>query len=497
VNRVLRSILVINERPDAANAVNNFQVVSSYKLEFVLEEDANIFEAIRNHVLTYREVPTLQDLKDKFETEGDIAASSRLDDIEGENVYIRGSFEALVADKLEEQRQRHLITLAKETLQIAGGGLRRGKTTLKGVTEAAHHFTQGADQLLSVVGNVKLRGDITEDKEDFIAETRDAHENPGSSWGCMCGIVQMDKVCKGTKQSEMHIHAAYSGGLKTTFALNWAYFCSVFMKKNIIYFTMEMSYPQVRRILYIIHSTHWKFTDPVSAGGLGWEPIDYVKVRDGELTEEELKKLEFIAEDFNSGEYGSLIIEKPEKEVTIADIRFRTEAENRKQPIDIVFIDYLQLVKCSDLVLRTTTERQNEVAREAKNLASNFNGGAGIAVVSLWQTNNVGYKSAQEKMKKKRTGSDEHEQLYDMTTLSWANEAKNAADSITYTYVDEELRQANEAILGCMKNRDNPLFNPVSVKVMWSQRRLGSILDPTDIQISGSTGEVVDLDLDA
>ena len=88
--------------------------------------------------------------------------------------------------------------------------------------------------------------------------------------------------------------------------------------------------------------------------------------------------------------------------------------------------------------------------------------------------------------------------VYDLSHLSWANELKNAADYVTYTYVDDDLRATNEAIIGNMKNRDNSIFSEARMRVEWGQRKLESLMinSPLSANKSFETAGVKDLDID-
>ena len=496
LQRILRSLIQIEDKPDHENINHNFHIVTQYEIEFLVDEDLAIYKMARDHILHYREGPTLQDLMDRLEAEGDPGTAAYLTDLSNHQSYIRSSFESLVARTFEAQREQKFMHLLKEAAQIARTGLDIDRNTnLKGVADAISHIVQNTDGMIVANRGTKLRGDITTDHDDFMTEVRGAVENPTAAWGVLTGIVQVDEICKGLKRSEVNIHAAFSGSLKTTWALNWVYYASIFLGRNVYYVSLEMSYKQVRRILKVMHSTHWKFTDPVSKGGMGWPALDYRKVRDGDLTEEEIARMEYISKDMdNPDKHGVLIVDKPVRQPTVADVRFAAEAQHRKTPLELVVIDYLQLVKCKDRALRSTTERQNDIARDAKDLAMNFNTGEGIGVVALWQINSDGYKHATKVQASNADGKTKH---YDMTHLSWAGEARNAADIITYTFVDDNLKEQNEAVFGCIKNRDNPVFDPVHVRVSWPQRRIETILgDVLPELASATTGDIVDINIE-
>ena len=116
-----------------------------------------------------------------------------------------------------------------------------------------------------------------------------------------------------------------------------------------------------------------------------------------------------------------------------------------------------------------TTEKLNEVIRDLKRLAMSFNRGMGIAVVGLFQISREGYRSAE-----KNGGR------YNLTHLSYANEAERSADIVTSTWIDDELRKLDMAIFQCLKSRDQKPFDRVPVRVEFSCRRL--LTDNTPIE---------------
>lgn len=233
----------------------------------------------------------------------------------------------------------------------------------------------------------------------------------------------------------------------STLAINWLYNQAVFYRHSSILFSCEMPYIQDRRIFYAIHSAHEKFADVRKSLGLG-PCLDYSRIRDGNLdryedavldrmSDDEKAKLlmdssghhcinparpekrflkEYVVPDFNDprNEYGNIYVEglDPDKmDFTVADLRSRAEILYSKDPdIAMVAIDHAGLMAPRKWVA-STTERLNEVLRDLKKLAMNFNRGMGIAVVALFQISREGFKSAE------KNGG-----LYNLTHLSYANE---------------------------------------------------------------------------
>jgi hypothetical protein len=85
--------------------------------------------------------------------------------------------------------------------------------------------------------------------------------------------------------------------------------------------------------------------------------------------------------------------------------------------------------------------------------------------------------------------ADKNNGEYKMRSLSYANEAERSADVITTTYLNKEYRDHNITKFCCLKNRDNPIFDPFEAAVDFTTRRLFNA-DP----YAGSDGRGISVD---
>lgn len=69
-------------------------------------------------------------------------------------------------------------------------------------------------------------------------------------------------------------------------------------------------------------------------------------------------------------------------------------------------------------------------------------------------------------------GADKNGGKFGLHALSWANEAERSADVVTTSYLNDELRAQGETIVCNIKNRENPLFDPVRLSIDWGSRRI-------------------------
>jgi intein/homing endonuclease len=79
---------------------------------------------------------------------------------------------------------------------------------------------------------------------------------------------------------------------------------------------------------------------------------------------------------------------------------------------------------------------------------------------------------------------DGHEQVFDLEVTGdheystgglFSHNCEKSADVITYTYLNDALRKDAKFYLGCLKNRDNPVFDRMVGKILWLSRRMRAI----------------------
>ena len=254
------------------------------------------------------------------------------------------------------------------------------------------------------------------------------------------------------------IHNFVANGFIThnsTFALHWAYIQAVYFGNSSIYFSLEMPYIQCRNLLYTMHSAHEDFREIRAQLGITGKGLDYEKIRDGELNANEEKFLkQYVVPSMNKTptcehkgskyslnpqDYGDIHIEVSDPDKTdfnIADLRSRAELIFAKTPFKLIFLDHVGLMSARGRY-GNTTDKLNEVIRDLKRLAMSFNRGMGIAVVGLFQISREGFRSAE-----KNGGR------YNLTHLSYANEAERCVISSTYVRTPQGLVTIGEVRSG-------------------------------------------------
>lgn len=185
--------------------------------------------------------------------------------------------------------------------------------------------------------------------------------------GVETGFKELDGYTSGFQNSDMIVLAARPAQGKTTLALNLAYNICSRDNKSVLFFSLEMSAIQlVKRLV----------------SSLSFVPSQ--KMRTGKMSDDEMRNLIDGAVELA----GKKLFIRDGSLLTIADLRSECIKVKTKEGLDIVFIDYLQLMVAGDNYKNANKNgfmsRQEEVAaisRNIKGLAKELN----IPIVALSQ----------------------------------------------------------------------------------------------------------------
>jgi DnaB helicase-like protein len=467
VKRLLRSTIDFGQTITQENLVQNFQKLVHANLEWQRPDDQRLYDYILRYFQQRLEIPGVQTVQDYFEkmgdSGGDVEVLERLKVIETAPFYIRTNYAHLLQSLLEEQNTIKSVALLKETHDIITKGVdftepgSREKIRKKGVREGLVHFTSKAHDLILPEYNAKTAGDIRLDGQAMWNEYVDAKNNKDKAWGKFTGFNCIDTICHGIKKGELWIHAAFAGQLKTTFALNWCYNLVTRYRSNVLYFSLEMPFEQVRRQVITIHSANGKWK------AMGYKPLDYRAIRDGELTPEQEVFYQRVIEDWTTNpEYCSFEIRAPDRDMTIDDVRLEAELVHKQTELGLLVLDHGQLLeprksrRSKDYVVEL-----NSIVKDAKKLALHFNHGEKLAVLMLWQINRQGYEEAIKNKGK-----------YKPSAMSYANEVEKSADYITTSFLDDDHRRNGTTYITNLKNRENAIFEPFYAGIDFTSRRM-------------------------
>ncbi len=173
------------------------------------------------------------------------------------------------------------------------------------------------------------------------------------------GFRRLDEKLSGFQKSDMIILAARPSVGKTAFALNVAANVAVRQKKGVLLFSLEMSKEQLVQRLLCMEGR-----------------IDSQRLRSGFLADREFPKLQDAASKLS----GAPIFIDETPNISVLEIRSKARRQMAVEPVELLIIDYLQLMQGT----RRAENRQTEIAeisRSIKGLARELQ----VPVIALSQ----------------------------------------------------------------------------------------------------------------
>ncbi len=184
-----------------------------------------------------------------------------------------------------------------------------------------------------------------------IINLENLYINRGSFIGILSGFYDLDMKISGFQKSQMILIAARPSMGKTTFALNIAENVAIKYKKNVLIFSLEMSKEQLAN----------KLLSSITK-------IDMQKLQTGLLDELDLDK---IAEAIGTLSDARIFIDDTPN-ISISEMRAKCRKLKFSKEIDLIIIDYLQLMSGS---YKTENRQQevSEISRFIKALSKEMN----------------------------------------------------------------------------------------------------------------------------
>ena len=267
--------------------------------------------------------------------------------------------------------------------------------------------------------------DMGQSVEKVLTRIENNYCNGGKILGNTTGFKEIDNTISGLQKGDFIIVAARPSMGKTAFALNIGQHASKGASVGI--FSLEMTTEQLMERL-------------ISSRSL----VEFGKIKTGKLDEAEFRKITDAA---NVLAKRKIFID--DKSTNLSDIKAKCRNLKIKEGLDVVIIDYLQLIEISD----KTNSREQEIAkisRELKKLAKKLE----ITIVALSQLS----RAPEQKTDHRPVLSD----------LRESGSIEQDADVIFMLYRDEyynkESEEKNIAELIINKNRNG---ETKTIKLGW------------------------------
>jgi replicative DNA helicase len=311
----------------------------------------------------------------------------------------------------EKSLQRKLIERTTEIAELAYE-----------FTGDVHELLDEAERKIFAVAESRIKGDIkpigvvinsTFEIIDSLYHRED------QITGTPTGFNDLDRITNGLQKSDLIIVAGRPGMGKTAFALNIGLNCCVKYNKTVAMFSLEMSSSQLVQRLLSAEAN-----------------IESQKLRTGRLTVEEWQKLAAVASELHDVNF--YIDDTPA--ITVTEVRAKSRRIKRDKGLDLVIVDYLQLMSSSKGESRE--QQISEISRSLKALAKELE----VPVIALSQLN----RSVESRHDKRPIPSD----------LRESGAIEQDADLVIFLYRDEvynkDTKTPNVAEVIIAKHRNGP-----------------------------------------
>ncbi len=270
--------------------------------------------------------------------------------------------------------------------------------------------------------------------EDLVPATVDLVnriQKHGESEGLKTDLTELDAMTSGFHPGDLIVIAARPSMGKTALGLNLAARMAIKYEKTVGFFSIEMSRTQIIMRLLALEGR-----------------VSMAALRTGKprLTQKEWADLELAAS--NLSRAGLFIDDSPS--LSIVEMKTRARRLKNERGLDILFIDYLQLIKVgSDMVRRSDSRAQEVAAISAalKEMAKELH----IPVVAMAQLN----RSPETRGTRRNEGPK-----YQLSDLKESGAIEQDADLVMFLHREEQndrdTERKGEADLIVAKQRNGP-----------------------------------------
>ena len=253
---------------------------------------------------------------------------------------------------LQKHIQRQLIQISSETI----------KDAYEDSADVFDLLDNAENKLFQISeNNLRRNYDQMPDLVKLAIEDIEKAKNSGSQLrGVPSGYIELDRITQGWQKSDLIILAARPSMGKTAFALNMARNAAVDFNKPIAFFSLEMS--SVQLVTRLISSETSLTAD---------------KLRTGRLEEYEWQQLNTKVTPLINAKI--FIDDTPQ--LSVFDLRAKCRRLKQQHDIQMIFIDYLQLMTAKTEKNGNREQEISNISRSLKSLAKELN----IPVLALSQ----------------------------------------------------------------------------------------------------------------
>lgn len=279
--------------------------------------------------------------------------------------------------------------------------------------EPAHHLAEYTEQALTSMADVEDRGyrHVSAVLPGLIAMIEDAAKRRGALSGIDTGFPELNQKTNGWQNQTLVVIGARPGAGKTSIALNMAT-AALLTGKCVGFFSAEMD---ARSIIKRMVSS--------------WGKVDYKRLNSGLFASGDMAQINDACAEIA----GSRLFINDQPAISLRELASEARRMRRREKVDILFIDYLSLVKNERRDI-PRHEQVAEISKALKQLARELD----IPVIVLSQLTRDAQGARPNLSQLRDSGAVEEDS--DIVMLMWNQGYNEAGDRIKVTLIMEKNR---------------------------------------------------------
>lgn len=222
----------------------NVLTLAETGLTFDIIEDQTIFNVTRDFVRAHGHAPDISTLREHFKRKNEDQVWNRLEQLVILKPIVQGDFLARLRQCDDDRRKRLWGELLKEASVITSTGMEviegRDKRHLQGPDAAAQYLAEKAPTILASRSTAAWQGTLADRTKAILDGYKTRKEGSGAYHPT--GFHPIDKAFSGLRPGQLWVHCGFTGGCKSTFALNYAYNLAhgATYRRKVILYSLEM-----------------------------------------------------------------------------------------------------------------------------------------------------------------------------------------------------------------------------------------------------------------
>jgi replicative DNA helicase len=366
--------------------------------DFYKEAHRRIFAAMAS-IAERKEAIDVVTVSEQLQGEGALNAVGGLSYLAGLSSQVPTAANATYYANIIKKKAtlRHTIALCGQVAESCYGDVTDVESFIGDVEDQFLRITEGSEQ----VGVQDLKVAL----QDAFKHIEHLYDSDERMTGIRSGFVDLDKITAGWQRSDLIIIAARPAMGKTALCLNMATNAAVRFGHSVLFCSLEMSARQLATRMLASESR-----------------IDVSRVRTGDIREHEWTRLLKAMTELSKAKM--FIDDTPA--LTPTTLASRAKRIKASSGLDMVIVDYLQLMETSKSNINSREQHISEISRSLKVLAKELD----VPVIALAQLNR-GVESRTDKRPM-------------MSDLRESGAIEQDADIISFVYRDEYYNEDTE-----------------------------------------------------